>query len=163
MPPLLQHPEERVSASGGQFEVTHHSEYLAKLVDEGRLKPHGGTTEICFHDPAIWAGRTASMKRPGSVAGALAQGAAGNAAEPQGRLLLWGGGGMSFMEEPPNKRVNQARARRSAGPGRHRGRCVPVPQRMMEDAINARKGDGDVCVRDVSEFCGSRCARPLQK
>ena len=37
---------------GGRYEVFHHSEYLARLVDEGRLEPHAaGGPKVTFHDP----------------------------------------------------------------------------------------------------------------
>ena len=37
---------------GGRYEVFHHSEYLARLVDEGRLSPHtAGGPKVTFHDP----------------------------------------------------------------------------------------------------------------
>src|SRR3989442_12259308 len=38
---------------GGRVEVYHHSEYLAKLVSDGRLKPQTEADRtITFHDPA---------------------------------------------------------------------------------------------------------------
>src|SRR5260370_41207295 len=37
---------------GGRFEVYHHSEYLAKLVSDGRLNPQTESDRtITFHDP----------------------------------------------------------------------------------------------------------------
>src|SRR5262249_2912704 len=64
-----------------------------------------------------------------------------------------GGGGMSFIEEPKDKRVNQERARQiletdadvvAVG--------CPFFMIMPEDGINARKGDRDVRVLDVAEL-----------
>ena len=55
-----------------------------------------------------------------------------------------GGGGMSFIDEPPDQRVNQERARQvletdadvvAVG--------CPFCMTMLEDGINARKGDRD--------------------
>lgn len=43
-------------ALGGHFEVFHHSELLAQLVDEGRLKPAAASAErVALHDPCYLA------------------------------------------------------------------------------------------------------------
>lgn len=139
---------------GGQFEVTHHSEYLAKLVDEGRLKPHGGTTKICFHDPCYLGRQNGVYEAPRRVLQALSPNAL--LEMPRNRrdgFCCGGGGGMSFIEEPANKRVNQARAAEAlaTGAGTLAVAC-PFCMTMMEDAVNAQKGDRAVCVKDVSEL-----------
>jgi Fe-S oxidoreductase len=60
---------------------------------------------------------------------------------------------MSFVDEPPDKRVNQERARQvletqadvvAVG--------CPFCMTMLEDGINARKGDRDIKVMDVAEL-----------
>ena len=64
-----------------------------------------------------------------------------------------GGGGMSFVEEPPGQRVNQERAREALETGADvLAVGCPFCMTMMEDGINARKGDRDVRVMDVSEL-----------
>jgi Fe-S oxidoreductase len=64
-----------------------------------------------------------------------------------------GGGGMSFVEEPPDKRVNQERAREVLETGAEvLAVGCPFCMTMMEDGINARKGERDVKVLDVSEL-----------
>ncbi len=39
---------------GGKFEVFHHSEYLAKLVDEGKLKPREGDSSVAGNGIVTW-------------------------------------------------------------------------------------------------------------
>jgi len=36
---------------GGDFEVIHHTEYLASLVNEGRLSVEAGPSKVAYHDP----------------------------------------------------------------------------------------------------------------
>ena len=60
---------------------------------------------------------------------------------------------MSFVEEPPDKRVNQERAREAIETGADVVAVgCPFCMTMMEDGINARKGERDVRVMDVSEL-----------
>jgi len=60
---------------------------------------------------------------------------------------------MSFIEEPPDKRVNQERAREALATGADVvAVACPFCTTMMEDGINALKGARDVRVMDVSEL-----------
>jgi Fe-S oxidoreductase len=60
---------------------------------------------------------------------------------------------MSFVEEPSGQRVNQERAREALNTGANVvAVACPFCMTMMEDGVNARKGDSEVRVRDVSEL-----------
>jgi Fe-S oxidoreductase len=60
---------------------------------------------------------------------------------------------MSFVDERPDKRVNQERAREVLETGANLLAVgCPFCMTMMEDGINARKGERDVRVMDVSEL-----------
>jgi Fe-S oxidoreductase len=64
-----------------------------------------------------------------------------------------GGGGMSFVDEPPDKRVNQERAREAVETGADvLAVGCPFCMTMLEDGVNARKGERDVKVMDVAEL-----------
>ena len=57
------------------------------------------------------------------------------------------------MDEPPDKRVNQERAREALQTGAQVVAVgCPFCMTMMEDGINALKGERDVRVMDVSEL-----------
>ena len=60
---------------------------------------------------------------------------------------------MSFIDEPPNQRVNQERARQALETGADIVAVgCPFCTTMLEDGINAKKGDRDVRVMDVAEL-----------
>ncbi len=60
---------------------------------------------------------------------------------------------MSFVEEPRDKRVNQERARQLLETGATTVAVgCPFCLTMLEDGINARKGDREVEVLDVAEM-----------
>jgi len=140
---------------GGLFEVYHHSEYLARLVDEGRLTPVSASEKkIAFHDPCYLGRQNGIYDAPRQL---VQISTAGNAVEMERSraksFCCGGGGGMSFVDEPANQRVNQERAREAIETGADvLAVGCPFCMTMMEDGINAQKGDRDVRVMDVAEL-----------
>jgi Fe-S oxidoreductase/nitrate reductase gamma subunit len=140
---------------GGRYEVFHHSEYLAKLIDEGRLSadmPSG--KKITFHDPCYLGRHNGVYDAPRALV-QISTSAVPIEMEQsrENGFCCGGGGGMSFIDEPPDQRVNQERARQvletdadvvAVG--------CPFCMTMLEDGINARKGDRDLKVMDVAEL-----------
>ena len=60
---------------------------------------------------------------------------------------------MSFVEEPAGKRVNQERAREALETQADTLAVgCPFCLTMMEDGVNACKGDRDLHVMDISEI-----------
>ena len=139
---------------GGKFEVYHHSEFLARLVAEGRLQPSmQSENKVAFHDPCYLGRQNDVFDAPRQ----LVQISARNSTElPRSReksFCCGGGGGMSFVDEPPDKRVNQERAREAIASGADvLAVGCPFCMTMMEDGINAQKGERDVRVLDVAEL-----------
>jgi len=140
---------------GGNFEVRHHSEFLASLVSEGKLKvvtPSEAT--ITFHDPCYLGRHNSIYEQPrelvqiSSVEPALEM-----QRNRSSSFCCGGGGGMSFVDEPAGQRVNQERAREALETGANVvAVACPFCLTMMEDGVNARKGDREVSVKDVSEL-----------
>ena len=140
---------------GGQFEVYHHSEYLAKLVSEGRLKPLAESErKITFHDPCYLGRQNGVYDAPRTLVKISSRQTPVELERSREKsFCCGGGGGMSFVEEPPDQRVNQERAREILETGADTVAVgCPFCMTMMEDGINARKGSRDVSVMDVSEL-----------
>ncbi len=140
---------------GGRFEVFHHSEYLAGLVSEGKLKSHAGSDKkITFHDPCYLGRQNGVYDAPRELVQISTKESVVEMERSRNKsFCCGGGGGMSFVEEPPDKRVNQERAREALESGADvLAVGCPFCMTMMEDGINARKGERDVKVMDVSEL-----------
>lgn len=141
---------------GGRFEVYHHSEYLARLVDEGRLRPLDSSgKKITFHDPCYLGRQNKVYDAPRELVQISA--GRGKTLEMErsraNSFCCGGGGGMSFVDEPPDKRVNQERAREALATGAEVVAVgCPFCMTMMEDGVNAQRGGRDVKVMDVSEL-----------
>jgi Fe-S oxidoreductase/nitrate reductase gamma subunit len=148
---------------GGAFEVYHHSEYLARLVDEGRLAPVAASDKkITFHDPCYLGRQNGVYDAPrrlvqiSSRAAPVEMGRSRNES-----FCCGGGGGMSFVDEPPNQRVNQERAREVVETGADVvAVACPFCMTMLEDGVGARRGERDVQVLDVSELLLEATEKP---
>jgi len=140
---------------GGRFEVYHHSEYLAKLVSDGRLKPQTESDRtITFHDPCYLGRQNGVYDAPRTLVTISSRQAPIELERSREKsFCCGGGGGMSFVEEPPDQRVNQERAREILETGADTVAVgCPFCMTMLEDGINARKGSREVRVMDVSEL-----------
>ena len=140
---------------GGRFEVYHHSEYLAKLVSDGRLKPQTESDRtITFHDPCYLGRQNGVYDAPRTLVTISSRRTPVELERSREKsFCCGGGGGMSFVEEPPDQRVNQERAREILETGADTVAVgCPFCMTMLEDGINARKGSRDVRVMDVSEL-----------
>jgi Fe-S oxidoreductase len=140
---------------GGNYEVFHHSEYLAKLVEQGKLQPSDKLDKkITFHDPCYLGRHNEVYDAPRQLVQISAKrGLTEVANSRHNSFCCGGGGGMSFVEEPKDKRVNQARAQQLLDTGAEIVAVgCPFCTTMLEDGINARKGERDVKVMDVAEI-----------
>jgi Fe-S oxidoreductase/nitrate reductase gamma subunit len=140
---------------GGAFEVFHHSEFLARLVEEGRLKPVAESgRKVTFHDPCYLGRQNGVYDAPRQLVQISTRGGAVEMGRRRNNsFCCGGGGGMSFVDEPPDKRVNQERAREAVETGADvLATGCPFCMTMMEDGVNARRGERDVKVLDVAEL-----------
>jgi Fe-S oxidoreductase len=140
---------------GGNFEVYHHSEYLERLVEEGRLAPASkAATKVTFHDPCYLGRQNGVYESPRQLVQISTK--ESSLEMPRSRnksFCCGGGGGMSFIDEPPDKRVNQERAREALATGADvLAVGCPFCMTMMEDGINATKGNREMRVMDVAEL-----------
>lgn len=140
---------------GGHYEVHHHSEFLAQLVDEGRLAPLTPTDQtVTFHDPCYLGRHNGVFDAPRQLVQIATKQTPVEMVMNRGNgFCCGGGGGMSFIDEPPDQRVNQERARQALETGAEVVAVgCPFCMTMMEDGINARKGERAVRVLDVAEL-----------
>jgi Fe-S oxidoreductase len=128
---------------GGTFEVWHHSEYLEKLVDEGKLAP-AKSDSVTFHDPCYLGRQNGVYDAPRKVAGATIE----MERSRNKSFCCGGGGGMSFVDEPADKRVNAERANEAVATGAEvLAVSCPFCMSMMEDGVRGR-----MRVQDISEL-----------
>jgi Fe-S oxidoreductase/nitrate reductase gamma subunit len=140
---------------GGRYEVYHHSEYLAKLVREGKLAADlPADKKVTFHDPCYLGRHNGVYDAPRELIQlSIRRPAVEMTQNRSNGFCCGGGGGMSFVDEPPDKRVNQARARQALETDADIVAVgCPFCMTMLEDGINTCKGSRDTKVMDVAEL-----------
>jgi Fe-S oxidoreductase len=101
---------------GGRYEVLHHTELLAGLVREGRLKPLAGERKITYHDSCYLARHNDVIDEPRELV--AASGRAMEMPRSRQRTFCCGAGGARmFMEEKRGRPINEERVREAAGTG----------------------------------------------
>jgi Fe-S oxidoreductase len=140
---------------GGVFEVVHHTEYLAELVKEGRLKPEGDlAAKVTYHDPCynarhndVWQGaRSVIESIPGAEYAELKR-------HGHSTFCCGAGGGRMWMEERMGKKMNMERtdeALASASDTLAVG--CPFCNIMLSDGITERHGDEQMVVKDIAQL-----------
>jgi Fe-S oxidoreductase len=140
---------------GGDFQVLHHTTYLARLIESGRLKiAPSRARKIVYHDPCYLSRHNGITEEPRSLIEKLSGGSCCDA-QRRGKnsFCCGGGGGMSFIDEPADKRVNRERARELLETGADTvAVACPFCTTMLEDGVNASKGDRNVEVKELAEL-----------
>lgn len=140
---------------GGNFEVWHHSQMLAELVEQGRLKPSVGTDrKITFHDPCYLGRYNDIYNEPRAVLEALPTTRAVEMAEHRERSFCCGaGGGRMWIEEPRDKRVNSKRVQQALETGAEIvAVACPFCTTMLEDGVKASMVEEKLKVVDIAEL-----------
>jgi Fe-S oxidoreductase/nitrate reductase gamma subunit len=140
---------------GGNFEVWHHSQILAELVEQGRLNPSGGSDRnITFHDPCYLGRYNDMYKEPRAILAALPTARVVEMAEHRERSFCCGaGGGRMWIEEPSDKRVNSKRVQQALETGADIvAVACPFCMTMLEDGVKARMVEQKLKVFDIAEL-----------
>jgi Fe-S oxidoreductase len=140
---------------GGHFEVTHHTEYLAELVAEGRLEPQKEVAEsITYHDPCynarhndlVHGARKVLEAIPGATYQELHR-------HGHGTFCCGAGGGRMWMEERRGKKMNLERVDEAmaSDSGTVAVGC-PYCNIMLWDGVVDRGANEELAVTDVAQL-----------
>jgi Fe-S oxidoreductase len=144
---------------GGEYEVVHHSQLLARLVEEGRLTPVQPIEEnITYHDPCFLGRHNKVYTPPRDIMAQVPGITTVEMHRHKERGFCCGAGGARmWMEERIGKRINTERVDEAltTDPDTVSTAC-PFCQVMLGDAINEKKSRGEAKetleVVDVSQL-----------
>ena len=136
----------------GMFDVEHHSSFLERLIAEGKLKPAAQAREtMTFHDPCYLGRYNGVYEEPRQVLNAISNGKViETARNRENSFCCGGGGGMSFVEEPGDKRVNRQRAAQLSETGAEVAAVAcPFCMTMLEDGVRGLGSERPMDVKDI--------------
>ncbi|TNY38142.1 (Fe-S)-binding protein [Thermomonospora catenispora] len=144
---------------GGNYEVVHHTQLLAKLVEEGKLTPVTPIEEkITYHDPCFLGRHNKVYKQPRDIMATVPGVKTQEMHRHKDRGFCCGAGGARmWMEERIGKRINTERVDEAltTDPDTVSTAC-PFCLVMLGDAINEKKNAGQAKesleVVDVSQL-----------
>jgi len=131
---------------GGDYEVVHHTQLLAKLVEEGKLTPVNTVDEkITYHDPCFLGRHNKVYTPPREIIDAVPGTRAEEMHRCKGKGFCCGAGGARmWLEERTGKRINEERIDEALAldPDTISTAC-PYCMVMLGDAVNAKKAAGE--------------------
>ena len=131
---------------GGKYEVIHHTQLLARLVEQGKLKPAGRVDEkLTYHDPCFLGRHNRVFTPPREILEAVPGVQATEMHRCKERGFCCGAGGARmWMEERIGKRINTERIEEALAlsPDTISTSC-PYCLVMLGDAVSAKKSSGE--------------------
>ncbi len=141
---------------GGNWEVYHHSEFLAQLLQEGRLQPKLGLNKkLVFHDSCYLGRYNDIYEQPRALVRSISGLRFSEMDRSRNKSFCCGaGGGRMWMEETlGNQKINDARTEQAlALEPDIIGVCCPFCTTMFEDGLKARDLEEKVKVSDIAEL-----------
>ncbi|MGB1075249.1 MAG: (Fe-S)-binding protein [Flavobacteriales bacterium] len=143
---------------GGTYEVMHHTQFIRKLIEDGRLQmaddsPFKGK-RITFHDPCYLGRGNGEYLAPREVIAALDAELVEMRRCKQNGLCCGAGGAQMFKDaEPGNREVNHARTDdvMEVDPAVVATGC-PFCNTMMTDGVKHAEQEGNIVVKDIAEL-----------
>jgi Fe-S oxidoreductase len=140
---------------GGELEVIHHSELIEELLHDGRLAPKKNLDSVTYHDPCYLGRHNEVYEAPRTVVESVSEeGAFVELEKSRSKSHCCGsGGGYAWMDDKPEKRINQERFEQIQGCGaKTAALSCPFCMQMFSDASSALDPDGEVRVADIAEL-----------
>ncbi len=143
------------SQFGGNYEVIHHTEFLAMLIDEGKLKiTKEEISKITFHDSCYLGRYNDIYDSPRKILYSIKGITNVEMKRSYSKGLCCGaGGGRMWMEELEGKRVNIERTEEAlALKPNIIGTACPFCMTMFEDGIKDKEATDNVKIKDIAEI-----------
>ncbi len=139
---------------GGNYEVHHHSQYIADLLAKGFLKPtKKSTPSVTFHDSCYIGRYNGIYQAPREILKGVSETAPVEMSRSKAQGFCCGaGGGRMWLEEKTGSRINHSRAEEILKTEtKDVAVSCPFCMTMITDGLKA-KGREDVRVRDLAEL-----------
>ncbi len=139
---------------GGNFEVVHHTEFIAGLIEMGKIKVKGGMGgTITYQDPCYLGRHNGIYRSPREIINILGFRLVEMRGSSQESFCCGAGGGRIWMEERLGDRINIRRTEDALGTSPESiATACPYCLTMMEDGVKLKDMDDQVRTVDLAEL-----------
>jgi Fe-S oxidoreductase len=143
---------------GGKYEVLHHTEVIARLVEEGRIRPGQALAEanVTYHDSCYLARHNGISEAPRQALVSLGIKVKEMERNRTETFCCGAGGGRMWLEETIGQRINQNRVDEAAATLGSAGGTIatacPFCLTMIKDGIGETGRSESLQARDIAEL-----------
>ncbi|MBL8343381.1 MAG: (Fe-S)-binding protein [Rubrivivax sp.] len=141
-------------AFGGRWQVEHHTQFIARVLGEGRLQLARGARRVLFHDPCYLGRHNGEYEAPRRVIAALAADTPLEFELAGPKAMCCGAGGARmWLEETIGQRINVLRTEQALArqPAVIATAC-PYCAVMIGDGLKTLAREGEVRQLDIAEL-----------
>ena len=141
-------------AFGGHYDVVHHTQLIARLIAEGRLKLRRKLERVLYHDPCYLGRHNGEYDAPRAILRELSRDTPIEFALSREKAMCCGAGGARmWMEEKIGKRINIARVEQALPlEPRVIATACPYCNVMVSDGTKALPQAETIDTRDIAEL-----------
>jgi Fe-S oxidoreductase len=143
---------------GADFTVVHHTEFLASLLAEGKIRADENTNTVTYHDPCYLGRHNGIYHPPRTLLRAVSNDFVEMNRRRENAFCCGAGGAQFWKEEEPgterisSNRMNEARQCLSSH-GSNKVLAVGCPFcKSMLETVSSKEGEDLVVVKDVAEL-----------
>ena len=139
---------------GGNYELVHHTQLIAELLTQGRIRVNASLQRVVYHDPCYLGRHNGEFDAPRAILERLCSDAPLEFALSREKAMCCGaGGGRMWMEETIGKRINLLRVEQAleTSPQTIATAC-PYCAVMMADGLAVAQPGGQTQSRDIAEL-----------
>jgi len=148
-------------AFGGHWEVLHHTQLIAQLVADGRIRLEPNAERIIYHEPCYLGRHNGEYEAPRRVLRDIARDVPLEFGLAREKSMCCGAGGARmWLEESIGKRINVTRVEQALPRApRVIATACPYCAVMMADGVSALGKENEIAVRDIAELAAAAMRR----
>ena len=146
---------------GGRYEVLHHTQLIARLLEEGRIRLQPQSERIIYHEPCYLGRHNGEYTAPRAILRRLSRDEPLEFELNREKAMCCGaGGGRMWLEESIGTRINVLRVEQALpqSPTTIATAC-PYCAVMIADGVSALEKVGEIATRDIAELVAAAMVR----
>jgi Fe-S oxidoreductase len=148
-------------AFGGHWDVIHHTQLIAQLIADGRIRLEPSAERVIYHEPCYLGRHNGEYEAPRRILREVARDTPLEFRLAREKSMCCGAGGARmWMEESIGRRINVTRVEQALPQApRVIATACPYCAVMMADGVAALGKESEVAVRDIAELTAAAMRR----